>query len=181
VRVFVAVKVPAEVGDVVDEFERPVIDGLRWTTRDQWHVTLRFLGEVPDVSPVVEAMSTVPARLDAGVGHRDVDAVLGPVTAWFPGRRVLQAPVRGLDEVAAGVLAALAEHPDLKAVVDVDPLRFNGHLTLARMKGRRPGPGRLAGVPLHAEWAVRDVVLMSSVLGPGGSQYTVEAVTSLED
>jgi hypothetical protein len=47
------------------------------------------------------------------------------------------------------------------------------------MKGRRPGPGRLAGVSLHAAWSVEEVVLMSSVLGPGGSQYRVVATTSL--
>jgi 2'-5' RNA ligase len=179
VRLFVAVEVPAKVGDVVEELDRPVIEGLRWTTRDQWHVTLRFLGEVPEVSPLSEALSTVPARLEDRVGHREVEAVLGPVTAWFPGRRILQAPVRGLDDVAACVADALAESADLGAA-EADRLRFNGHLTLARMKGRRPGPGRLAGVSLHASWPVDAVVLMSSLLGPGGSQYRVEATTALD-
>jgi RNA 2',3'-cyclic 3'-phosphodiesterase len=177
VRLFVACEVPAEVADVLAVLDRPAIDGLRWTTREQWHVTLRFLGEMPDAGPVCAAMATVPARLEASAGNLEVDAVLGPVTAWFPGRQVLHAPVRGLDTLAACVVEALTDTPELSELVGADPVRFSGHLTLARVKGRIPGPGRLAGVPVHAEWAVPSFALMSSMLGPGGARYdTVAAV-----
>ena len=48
-RLFVAAVPPAAVLDQIAELTRPEIEGLRWTTRDQWHATLRFLGRVSDV------------------------------------------------------------------------------------------------------------------------------------
>ena len=40
-----AVWPPEEVLDLIGGLARPEVEGLRWTTRDQWHVTLRFFGE----------------------------------------------------------------------------------------------------------------------------------------
>ena len=189
VRLFVAVDVPAEVGDVLAELERPVVEGLRWTTREQWHVTLKFLGEVEDPAPVVAAVAAVPSVLETVEPRRarapgdTVEASLGPVTAWFPGRRVLHVPVRGLDLLATAVTRALADVVDESGSGgpgshDALP-GFFGHLTLARQRGRRPGPARLAGVPVHAEWTVATVSLMGSALGPGGAVYEEVATSAL--
>jgi 2'-5' RNA ligase len=45
-RVFVAARLPASLISQVRALDRPARAGLRWTTEDQWHVTLCFLGEV---------------------------------------------------------------------------------------------------------------------------------------
>ncbi|MER3453020.1 MAG: RNA 2',3'-cyclic phosphodiesterase, partial [Acidimicrobiia bacterium] len=50
-RLFVAVWPPEEVLDVVAKLPRPGVVGLRWTSREQWHVTLRFFGSVPEPAP----------------------------------------------------------------------------------------------------------------------------------
>jgi len=86
VRLFIAVWPPPEVVDVLRTLERPTIPGLRWTTPDQWHVTLRFIGDAdpPDVGP----LPTI-----------DAEVTLGPATARL-GRRILMVPVHGLDDVA---------------------------------------------------------------------------------
>ena len=163
-----AVTPPAPVMALLRELDRPEVPRLRWTTPDQWHVTLRFLGEVDPPGPVAAGLAGVPAGL-AAVGAPGVEAVLGPSLAWFPGRQVLQVPVAGLDALAGAVAEATApwgpppERP------------FAGHLTLARMRGRARGPARLAGTALSAAWPVDRVELVSSTMASGGSRYRTEA------
>jgi RNA 2',3'-cyclic 3'-phosphodiesterase len=167
VRLFVAVSPPEEVLALIEALPRPNLQKLRWTTSDQWHVTLRFLGEVRKPEPVAEALHSVPAALkDAGVAV--VEAVLGPAVAWFTGRRILQVPVAGtetLAELASDATAEFGEPPD-KAP-------YAGHITLARVRGKVKGPVNLAGTPVHGAWRVDDIVLVSSTLGSGGARYEV--------
>jgi 2'-5' RNA ligase len=173
VRLFVAVWPPESVVEMLLGFERRDVPDVRWTTELQWHVTLRFLGEVEDPAPVADALGRVPGALRAeGVG--EVRAALGPTTAWFPGRQVLQVPVAGLDALAAAVLDVSAPWGD-----PVDDHRFSGHLTLARARGRARGPASLAGASLSATWHVRAFELVSSTLGRGGSHYDTVTTVSL--
>jgi 2'-5' RNA ligase len=60
VRLFVAVRPPDDILDAVAALPRPTHPGVRWTARDQWHVTLRFLGEVEDPTPVAAALAAAP-------------------------------------------------------------------------------------------------------------------------
>jgi RNA 2',3'-cyclic 3'-phosphodiesterase len=171
VRLFVAVRPPESVVEMLLGIERPDFAQLRWTTEEQWHVTLRFLGEVDDPGPVVRALRGVPhALLDDGVV--EVRAILGPTTAWFPGRQVLQVTVAGLDALAHAVLDATAPW-----TARADDHSFSGHLTLARTRGRASGSASLAGASLAVTWRVRAFELVSSVLGRGGPRYeTVDTV-----
>jgi 2'-5' RNA ligase len=127
VRLFVAVWPPSHVLDLIEELPRPQLPDLRWTTRAQWHVTLRFLGEMPSPTPVQAALSAVADQL-ALRGATQVEAVLGPAPAWFPGGRVLQVPVSGLDLLAAEVRRAT------KRLGKPEARPFHGHLTLARRR-----------------------------------------------
>ena len=56
-------------------------DGWRATTREQWHVTLQFLGGVDDVDGVARAVSSVASR------HRAFDVALGGGGAFPTARR----------------------------------------------------------------------------------------------
>lgn len=160
VRLFVAVWPPVGVLDLVAALPRPGVVGLRWTTREQWHVTLRFLGRVDDPGPVAEAVAAAAASVSG-----PLTAVLGPETARF-GQRVLHVPVGGLEPLAEAVVAATAafgEPPEDRP--------FHGHLTLARARDRvdlRP----LCGIPISAAWRVTSVSLVRSDLHPRGARYT---------
>jgi 2'-5' RNA ligase len=151
----------AETLDRIAALDRPAVPGVRWTTRDQWHVTLRFLGEVPDVAPVLAALAGLPALAR-------VEAVLGPAVGRFD-QRILHVPVEGLDGLAAEVLASTAHigRPPQEA-------SFSGHLTLARVKkGTKVDLRPLTGAAVAATWTVRDVSLVESRPSPAGARYRV--------
>jgi RNA 2',3'-cyclic 3'-phosphodiesterase len=163
VRLFVAVAPPDDVLDQVATLARPPRPGVRWTTRDQWHVTLRFLGEVADPAPVVAALrgaSLPPARMRIGPA----------VTAL--GRHVVMLPVGGLEELAAAVHAATA------AFGEEEHRPYRGHLTLARVK--RGSAAELAGEGFDAEAPVEHVELLRSRLHPDGARYERLAVVRPE-
>jgi 2'-5' RNA ligase len=140
---------------------------LRLVGPTRWHVTLRFLGEVSD-----EQVALLGPALQAAVAERPgpVDCRLGPATAWFSRGRVLQLPAHGLDQLAAVVAGA---------TTSIVPERgggppFNGHLTLARVKGRL-GPqaqSELAGIPFDSAFGVEHVDLVASMPSPGGHVYS---------
>jgi 2'-5' RNA ligase len=169
VRLFVAVSLPPDVTTLVRDLPRPDLASLRWTTEEQWHITLRFLGEVETPVAVADALREVPEALRAA-GIDDVEALLGAATAWFRGRKILHVPVTGLDDLARAVEVATAPWGE-----GSDDPPFAGHLTLARVRQRQTGPANLAGTPVSAEWTVDEIALMSSTLGPGGSRYGVVA------
>jgi 2'-5' RNA ligase len=162
-RLFVAAWPPEEVLDLLAALPRPEEAGVRWTRRDQWHVTLRFLGRAdPDVAGVALA----------GVRSPVAEAVLGPLTARL-GRSVVVAPVAGLDALAEAVVAstaAVGEPPD--------PRPFTGHVTLARLRGR-PACG-VTGFRCSARFTVREVLLVRSHLHQEGARYEVLATRTLE-
>ncbi len=164
-RLFVAVGLPQPIVGVLTALPRPDHRVLRWTTPGQWHITLRFLGEVDQVHEVVEAVAGAPGRFGAG----DIEARLGPETQWFPGRRVLQVPVAGLDGLAGLVRDVTAGWgPE-------DEPRFAGHVTLARVRGRGPGPEDLAGVPVAGHFTVDRLTVFASILGSQPAAYEVVA------
>ena len=155
-----AVAPPEDVLDRVGALDRPDVAGLRWTTRPQWHVTLRFMGRVDDVGAAVDALARVRAA--------PTEAVLGPQVGRF-GQRVLHVPVAGLDEVAAAVVAVTA---DVGEPPEDRP--FAGHLTLARVaRGARVDLRALAGRPVEGRWPVGEFCLMESHLSPKGARYDV--------
>jgi 2'-5' RNA ligase len=161
-RLFVAAWPPAEVLDAIATLARPEEPGVRYTTRAQWHVTLRFLGSC-DVDDAAAAF----ARID-GVA---AEAVVGPLVSRL-GRSVVVVPVRGLEALAAAVAVATAgvgEPPD--------PRPFAGHLTIARLRHR--AACRVTGQRIQAAFAVTELDLVRSELHPQGARYTTVATRRL--
>ncbi|GIU89992.1 MAG: RNA 2',3'-cyclic phosphodiesterase [Acidimicrobiia bacterium] len=171
-RAFVAVRPPDDVLDAVAAWlGEPDLPGARFTTRDQWHITLQFLGNRADVDAVVDALA--PLAVAAG------PARLGGVGA-FPNERRARVLWLGfaqgselLTQLAAAVGALLAP---LGHVPEARP--YHPHLTLARLKVpsdvrafvEQLGPGAVGGT-----WAVRDVVVYESRLRRSGAEYEARA------
>jgi RNA 2',3'-cyclic 3'-phosphodiesterase len=151
------------------ELELGKSKGLRFVGPSRWHVTLRFLGKVdaPAVGPLGDALIACGTAFAVPVECR-----LGPGTGWFTGVRVLHLPAAGLDSLAEAVrvatLPAVPEAPGGGAP-------FNGHLTLARAKGRRlsvSALGEMSGIPFEAAFCVASVDLVASEPSPRGHVYT---------
>jgi 2'-5' RNA ligase len=160
-RLFVAAWPPDAVLDAIAALDRPAEPGVRYTTRDQWHVTLRFLGSCD-----LDGARAAFARIEGDVATAD----LGPAVSRL-GRSVVVVPVRGLDALAASVVAATAaigEPPD--------PRPFTGHLTIARLRDRPAC--RVAGQLVRGSFPVTEVHLVRSDLHPQGARYvTIETVS----
>lgn len=128
--------------------------GVRFVRPENWHVTLRFLGDVePD--KVVDAL--------AGTTLAPARARLGPAVEVMDDR-ALVVPVAGLDAIAATVIERT------KGIGRSPRRRFTGHLTLARLKADGPTP-RALGVPINADFDVDELALVQSRLGPQGARY----------
>ena len=136
----------------------------------------KLMEELADRHHVVvtdEEVGLLGPALRAGVAaqHGPLACRLGPATAWFSRVRVLQLPAHGLDDLAAVVAGATT--PIVPAPDGGGP-SFNGHLTLARIKGRL-GPqaqDELQGIPFDSTFAVEHVDLVASEASPQGHVYT---------
>ena len=164
-RLFVAVWPPADMVELMASLPRPEQPGVRWTTVEQWHVTLRFLGEAD-----VDAARGALAELEAA----SCQAVLGPGARRL-GPSAFVVPVGGLDELAAGVERAMegVGQPSPR-----DPSRFRGHLTLARLKGKARAVLDVSAV-VSASWWVTSVALVQSHMHPQGARYETLAEVAL--
>ena len=167
-RIFVAAWPTPEVVEAIRAIPRPAHPKLRWTSEATWHATLRFLGEL-DQADVDEL-----ARRLAGVA-RPATASAGPAIELV-NRSVLGIPVRGLDALAGAVLTATR---DIGQAPDSRP--FRGHITIGRARGRDRVDDSWAGGPFAAAWAVTEVAVVRSLLGPNGPTYeTIACVTCLD-
>lgn len=153
-RCFVALVPPAEVVDQLAGLRDPTLDGVRWSRPEQLHVTLRFLGDVDPLAAVAAV---------GGVRHGPVEVGLGPeVVRMFD--TVLALPVRGVDGLAAAVRTCTAE------LVPDDGRGFVGHLTLARIRQRRPV---IPSIPVSLSWVADQVVVVESRRVEGRHEHTV--------
>ncbi len=151
-----AVWPPPAVLDRIASLDRPEMPGIRWTTRQHWHVTLRFLGDVADLER--SDLDTALAAVAASAGPATV--TVGPATRTL-GQALLVVPVGGLDRLAAAV----------HAVTGAGDRPFVGHMTLARARRKARVPHGLGGTPLEAVWTATEMVLARSRLDAAGAVY----------
>lgn len=173
-RLFVAVDMPEEAKGALEQAINRWRERLgvgRWVVRDNWHVTLKFLGRTwPRLLPVVEA---------AG---REVASTVVPFQVRFSGLGVFPGPSRarvlwaGLDD-PRGDLAGLAEGLDAALVEEFasEKRAFTPHLTVARFTPQIPmleHAEALAGTSINASsFSVDRLVLYRSHLSPRGARY----------
>jgi len=161
VRLFIAVRPSVAAADLVDRVPRPEVARVRWVPREQWHVTLRFLGEAePDEVAVV--LAAVPWNRVLPVG-----VTLGPTTEVL-GESVVMVPAAGCDGLVDWVVAAtegLGRDPEDRP--------FVGHLTLGRFRDEPPAGS--IGSPISATFQVDEVLLLASQMQSGEVVHEVVA------
>jgi RNA 2',3'-cyclic 3'-phosphodiesterase len=176
-RLFVGLAVSDATKDALERLTlrlRAKDDGLRWSTPDQWHVTLVFLGEVDDEScaRLVRELATVrqtalTLRMEglgvfqrAGILHAEVG--------------VTQELLRLYEAIAAAVR---------RVGLEAEGRPYRAHITLARSRNRdgRKTIERLRRTlesreqqRVNERWDVTEFLLYESQLSPGGSRYVVQ-------
>ena len=153
-RLFVAVWSPPAFAEQLAFLPRPEQRGVRWVPPENWHVTLRFLGEADPAD--------VGGRLD-GATLPPATATLGPVVQRL-GRGLVVVPVAGLDLLAAAVADVTSDIGQ-----PIGDRGFRGHVTLARFRPSARCP--LAGTPVYATAAIDEIVLAQSLLSTSGARY----------
>lgn len=167
VRLFVAVALPEPVQEHLDSRTGPLRDSLtgwRWVPPAQRHLTLSFLGEVPE-----DRLASLDRRMRlAARRHEPFRLELAGLGAFNSARRarVLWAGVRG-DREALSALADSVSAGARRAKLDIEQRRYRPHVTV----GRRGSPvdlretlGRLTGYA-GPSWPVREFMLVQSHLG----------------
>lgn len=180
-RAFVAILPPDAVLDAIEQTVAPVRRSsagkkLRWATRDQWHITLQFLGRVADADAVNDVV------------HEAVSGI-APFGAQFGGAGAFPS-VANATVLWAGVgeglsaMESMARHVEQALVPlghESERREFHPHLTLARVNP----PGGVAA-PVNAldqvvgpPWRVDEVLLMYSRTRSAGAEYGVVARCAL--
>ncbi|MEE8533749.1 MAG: RNA 2',3'-cyclic phosphodiesterase [Alphaproteobacteria bacterium] len=171
-RLFVAVDLPEALCRRLAAFCGGV-PGARWLPVEQFHLTLRFIGEVDngafdDIAEALDDVHIEPFSLAlSGVGH-------------FPPRGTPRVLWVGVDDGAAAVrLHDKIEMRLQRLGLEPDARRFHPHITLARLKGAPLGKVR-DFLAAHADFASEPVAvdafhLYSSKLGAGGALHRIEA------
>lgn len=151
-RLFVAALPDAATVRTLRALPRPPEPGIRWVAEQNWHVTLRFIGDA-EVERVAELLE--------GPCFHEAEAILGPTVEWLG--RSLVIPVVGLDTLAATVRRAT------EPIGQNDSRPFRGHLTIAR--AGREASSCVPGSEVSGRFAVRHIALVESELHPTGAVY----------
>lgn len=170
-RMFVAAIPPEPVIEDLEEFVsvRRDAGAFRWTPPEHWHLTLAFMGQVPDRS-----YDDLLARLERAARKRHSLAARVAGGGAFPNAaraRVLYAGVElsEADTVEVRRLATGAKAAAAKAGAPVDGARFRPHLTLARTGRPQELTSwvRLLDAYRGPDWRIDRISLVASYLGEG--------------
>jgi 2'-5' RNA ligase len=179
-RTFIAIAVPEPVEQELARLQAelaPEVAGCHWTSTRPFHITLAFLGDVPD-SDLNQICQTVTAstlsldRFEVEVhGLGAFPNASRPRVVWAG---VTATNINALNELQQSVIGSLeriGHGPD-------DP-RFHPHVTLGRIKHSRQGNRTVqALIDRCAGWSagafvVTEVSIMASILGRAGPRYEV--------
>jgi 2'-5' RNA ligase len=176
IRLFVALALPDAVLDSLFALEYGV-PGARWATREQLHLTLRFIGEVDgrDAAAIDDALAAITApRFTMTLKGVDEFGGKNPRALWAGVE-----PNEALIHLQRKIETALQ-----RIGLEVETRKFTPHVTLARLRGSPPGRV-LDFLTDHALYRsgpfdMDAFVLFSSVLTSDGSHYTPERVYPLK-
>jgi 2'-5' RNA ligase len=174
-RLFTGLEIPGDVGQSLSML-RGGLPGARWIDPENYHVTLRFIGDVDDttgheIASMLERVRREPfeMRLEdlisfGGRKPRAIVATLGPVRA---------------------LMELQAEHERLMQRAGLEPegRKYVPHVTLARLRessSRQVADYLALRAPFRSSlFKVSRFVLFSSRASVGGGPYVVEAAYPL--
>jgi 2'-5' RNA ligase len=169
-RLFTALEIPADIAFSLSLL-RGGLPGARWIDPENYHITLRFIGDIdePTADAVADALS--------GVDRRSFDLALEGLGA-FGGRKPHSIVACVKMTTALKELQAEQERLVQRLGLEPERRRFQPHVTLARLKGAsEPDAANylaLRGGFRTAPFQVGRFVLLSSRASRGGGPYVME-------
>jgi 2'-5' RNA ligase len=172
IRLFVALVLPETVKDRLALLAGGV-PGAKWVDRENMHLTLRFIGEVPEdrIADIHHGLSRIR--------HEPFDAALSGIGYFKQGRSPTVLWV-GLDRNDALLqLHDKIEQALQREGLDPDGRKYSPHITLARLQ-RAPEARVASYVAEHnlfraPPFRAESFTLFSSFLSSSGAIYTPEA------
>jgi len=170
-RLFTGVEIPSAIGDALASM-RGGLPGARWIDPENYHLTLRFIGDVDDVT--AHEVASLLGRVRRGAFELRVEGLTS-----FGGRKPRAVVATVTPEPA--LLEIQAEQERLMQRIGLAPegRKYTPHVTLARLRdsSNRQVAEYLAARGLFRTPAFRvsRFVLFSSRASTGGGPYVVEA------
>ena len=174
-RLFTGVEIPSDIGQALGML-RGGLPGARWITPEHYHLTLRFIGDVDDVT--AQEVASLLGRVRRGAFELHLEGLTS-----FGGRkpRAVVATVAP----AQPLLDVQAEQERLMQRIGLEPegRKYLPHVTLARLRAssNRDVAEYLSvrGLFRTTTFRVSRFVLFSSRASVGGGPYVVEASHTL--
>jgi RNA 2',3'-cyclic 3'-phosphodiesterase len=172
---FTALEIPPEIAAQL-AFFRGGLPGARWIEPADYHVTLRFFGDID--ARTAQALSDDLAETEAVSGGAPLKIALDEIGV-FGGRqpRALYARVKA--DPLLGRLQNAQESVARRCGLAAETRNFSPHVTLARLRGVSPGAvGQWMSeraFPLALAFEAERFVLFSSRDSVGGGPYRLEA------
>jgi 2'-5' RNA ligase len=170
-RLFTGIEIPMHIGEALSML-RGGLPGARWITPDNYHLTLRFIGDVDEVTAQEVALALGRVRRAPFELHMEG-------LASFGGRRP-RAVVANVAPAQA-LLDVQAEQERLMQRIGLEPegRKYTPHVTLARLRDSSSLDVAdylsARGYFRTAAFAVSRFVLFSARDSVGGGPYVVEA------
>jgi 2'-5' RNA ligase len=171
-RVFIAVDLPQELRKQLSDVERgleSLTDTARWVAPESIHITLKFLGEIPEkrieeIDGALTGLTWMPFTVTVrGVG-------------FFPGNRSPRVFWAGME---APTMQNLTEELDSRLErlgFEKEKRAFRPHITLARARDSRIDSSLVTAASKYADhefgsFMVDRIFLFKSILKPTGAVY----------
>jgi 2'-5' RNA ligase len=154
------------------------VHGARWIDAGDYHITLRFIGDIDDATAleVEEALGHVHGRaLSLRLSGLD----------WFGGKKPHSIFAKVAPDEALSHLQASIEQACQSAGLEPERRKFTPHVTIARCRGARLSEVRdyvsRHGLFSAGPFDVRRFTLFSARPSRGGGPYIAERRWELED
>lgn len=183
-RAFIAIRLPPDIIELAGRLQSWLKSGglkLRWARLQSLHLTLKFLGDIPESA--IADLKGAMQRASLGYGPLDLAAQGMGVFPGIKRPRVLWIGIGGELHKLTQLVDGLED--ELEQIGYAKEKRpFRGHLTLARMK--RPVDSRILLEALQnlgryepLPFSARQMILYQSDLRPQGAFYTARATINL--
>jgi 2'-5' RNA ligase len=187
-RLFIAVPIPEPVRDEIIRIQlelQPLVPhaAARWTRPDQFHLTLRFLGDVP-----VAGLEQLKESVNAVCRSAQPLQMRAEGVGFFPNPHSPRVVWVGIDD-QAGLLVDLQKRIEtaiLPFTAEPGEKNFSGHVTLGRLKNLKPSDARKLAAHAQTvkdrtfgEWTAHEIEIIRSELSQAGARHTTLAAFRL--